>query len=447
MRNLKRLIAVISILALAVSLVACGAAQQTDTNESKTDSQPTAAATKGTPEPVTLSTLMFTQYFNDAGFQAVLKDLTAETGITLDITQVPDGEQGNTIFRTRFATNDYPDLMFYYAGSLVAKETGDPAEHFVDQSNADWTKNYDKKAWDLSQSVNGTYYAAPYRGALVLGVIYNKKMFSEQGLEAPKNYDEFMAACEKFKSAGKTAFYISGKDGWTTMLLPWLGGSYGYTEDYVSQINTNKVSLKENLMQKEALVKLLEIKENGYINSNYMSDGWDNAQTALANGEAAMYINLSNTLDEISKKYPDKVADLGMFAFPFKGNGEDIVGVTGTSGIYAIKGKNEEAAMRFINYFQSIPIQNKFFGAQGGIPAIKGVTETKLTPGELDGKALVDAGKAYPMWSTGLKYAFGDYGALCQDLIIGAKTPDQVLESVDNEFKKNAKSQADENFK
>jgi raffinose/stachyose/melibiose transport system substrate-binding protein len=192
---------------------------------------------------------------------------------------------------------------------------------------------------------------------------------------------------------------------------------------------------------------MLEIKEKGYVNKDYMSTTWDNAQQALAEGKAAMYVNLSNTMDELIKKYPDKVDDLGMFAFPFKGNGEDIVGLTGTNGIFAFKGEKEEAAMRFINYFESIPVQNKYFGNQGGIPAIIGVTETKLSKAELDGKALVDAGKANAMWGTGLKYGFGDFGALCQDLLTGKKTSDQVLESVNSEFQKNAKSKADENFK
>ena len=443
MKNIKFLIIALIMVSMVVSLIACGST----TPASLKTSQSTAATnTADIKKPVTLKTLMFAQYYNRAGFQAVLKDLTAETGINLDITQVPDGEQGNIIYRTRFVTNDFPDIMFFYSGAGELKKYGNPEEIYLDQTNAEWTKNYDKEKWVISQAIDGVFYAAPFDGVLAVGTLYNKKVFSNLGISVPQSYKEFIAACEKIKAAGKIPLYISGKDGWTTMLPAWLAGSYGMTPDYIEKINTNKIKLKDNTIQKDSLVKLLDIKTKGYINKDFLSATWDNAQKALAKGDCAMYINLTNTMDSIVQKYPDKADDIGLFAFPYLGGGKDIVGTTGTNGLYAIKGKNQDAAQRFVDYFESIPVQNKFFEVQGGIPAIKGVTKTMLSRAELDGKALIDAGKALPMWGTGFKYSIGDFGALTQYLLAGGKTPEQVLDDVDKEFQKNAKAQKDPNF-
>ena len=48
--------------------------------------------------------------------------------------------------------------------------------------------------------------------ANAVGVIYNKAIFKELGLEVPTTWDEFIAVAEKVKESGQTPFYFTFKD-------------------------------------------------------------------------------------------------------------------------------------------------------------------------------------------------------------------------------------------
>ena len=53
-------------------------------------------------------------------------------------------------------------------------------------------------------SHDGKLYGVPY-SVPMMGVFYNTDIFAAQGIEVPKTYKEFVAACEKLKAAGITA--------------------------------------------------------------------------------------------------------------------------------------------------------------------------------------------------------------------------------------------------
>lgn len=42
--------------------------------------------------------------------------------------------------------------------------------------------------------------------------MYNKTLLAELGIEIPKTWDEFMAACQLAKDKGYTGVFIAGKD-------------------------------------------------------------------------------------------------------------------------------------------------------------------------------------------------------------------------------------------
>lgn len=64
-----------------------------------------------------------------------------------------------------------------------------------------------------SDVVNGIPFSAN-----ASGVIYNKAIFAEAGVEVPKTWDEFIAAAETFKSQGINPFYLTYKDAWTVLV-------------------------------------------------------------------------------------------------------------------------------------------------------------------------------------------------------------------------------------
>lgn len=214
---------------------------------------------------------------------------------------------------------------------------------------------------------------------------------------------------------------------------------------------SNKATFANFDAKRQGMTFLEEVVNKKYVNKDYLSDTYDNAQKALANGDAAMYPMATWVMTDIAAKYPEQTKDIGAFLIPFNGEGKDVAGVYPPNAMYVVKGSNQEAAQKFVNYFESVETQNIYFGAEGGIPAIKGVTNTLLTPAELDAQKFSEEGKAGPTGvnpSNGIPaYGYGDYPAFLQDLVAGAKTPEQVQEAEQKELVKNAKAKDDPNFK
>lgn len=404
-----------------------------------------SASESAAPEKVTLKAVAHASWIK-GGMEAVVKDAAEKAGITLEIEKIAEGNDGDNLIRTRFSTGDQPDVLFYYSVASELAKLGNPAELFAAQEDQPWFANFDANAWKGSMDVGGTFYGAPYGGAQGGVVFYNKKVFSDLGLQPPKTMDEFYAVAEALKGAGKIPVYLAGKDAWTLQLPPMITGASSNYLDLVGQINQNKAKLTDMTDLKSGIDFMLDLKEKGLINKNFLSDTYDSAEKAIATGEAGMYIMASWMMSDIVAKYPDNVNDLGAFILP-SADGNPRLPVFAPNAVYVVKGKNQEAAQRFVNYFESLETQDLFFGNEGGIPAIKGVSKTSLTPAELDVKALLEQVSGKPAFAAGLLYGAGDFASLLQDSMAGGKSPDQVLEAMQKEFEKNAKVKEDPNFK
>ena len=438
---------VVAVLLIMVLTSACGGAKSTTgTSASPPSKEATATAAPTPKEKVVLKAIAHTSWIK-TGMEVVLKDAAEKAGIDLQIEKVAEGETGDKLIQTRFATNDKPDLLFFYSSQDNVSKLGKPEDNFALQEGQEWFKNFDTKQWTGSMDYDGKFYGAPYGGVQAGVVFYNKKVFESLSLKIPTTVDEFMKVSEAIQKAGKIPFYLAGKDAWTLQLTPMVTGATADYLDTIKQINVNKKKLTDLASLKEGIQLMLDLKQKGLINKTFLSDSYDNAEKAIANGDAGMYVMASWMMNDIVTKFPDKVNDLGAFLLP-TADGKPHVPLFAPNALYVIKGgKNQEAAQRFVNYFESIATQNIFFGNEGGIPAIKGVTKLTLTPAELDGKKFVELGVGVPAYSAGLKYSAGDFAAIVQGSLAGGYSPDKALETLQKEFEKNAKAKEDPNFK
>ncbi|BBI31556.1 ABC transporter substrate-binding protein [Cohnella abietis] len=452
----KRTLLMSVIVLTMILLAACGNSNKnSNSSASPSESSPAAstenASPSAPPEKVTLKALMHTSWLK-GGMEAVLKDAAEKEGITLQIEKLPEGVDGDNLIKTRFATNDKPDLLFFYSGINESVGLGKPEEQFVPQDDQPWMANFDKKVWTGVFDSSGTFYAAPYGGSNLAVMLFNKKVFESLNLQIPTTMAEFWAASEVISKAGKVPVFLSAKDAWTLQIATHQSGAAeDLLQEKTDNIHTNKGTVSDYVAQRQGITFLKDVVDKKYVNKDFLSDTYDNAQKALANGDAAMYPMATWVMTDIAAKYPDQTNDIGAFLIPFNDGAKEIAGVYPPNAVYVVKGSKEEAAQRFINYFESIETQNIYFGAEGGIPAIKGVTNTLLTPAELDAQKFAEAGKAGPIAVSPSKgitaYAAGDYPAFLQDLVAGAKTPEQVQEAMQKELVKNAKAKADPNFK
>jgi len=145
-------------------------------------------------------------------------------------------------------------------------------------------------------SYRGETSVLPYSVAAE-GVIYNPDLFDKVGVSSvPTTWSEFLAVCEKFKSAGITPVYQTYGDGWTTQqgLFDYTTGGMIDVAAFYKQLDVEGTNLGPNSAVSfdkdftEPCKKMLSLTP--YFNDNALSKKYADGNTAFAAGQAGMYM-------------------------------------------------------------------------------------------------------------------------------------------------------------
>ena len=130
------------------------------------------------------------------------------------------GTNARAVLATRLSANDPPDSWQAHAGqeiigTYVAAKQVAPLDDFY---NAQGLYNVLPKTLIPLISQDGHPYSVPVNIHRSNVMWYNPKVLKDAGVDAvPTNWDEFFAACEKIKTAGKTCLALGPQ--WTAMHL------------------------------------------------------------------------------------------------------------------------------------------------------------------------------------------------------------------------------------
>ncbi|GGH28815.1 ABC transporter substrate-binding protein [Paenibacillus segetis] len=435
---------------MAMSLAGCG--EKENGASKSTDNSPGAAN-----DVKTVTLLTFTEWYKDGwkALESYINNNAQELGFKLDIQKIAGGSQGEDVVKARFATGDLPDIIQTYGAKWIDTQVNG-LDKIVDMGSLSSEAEYDAATLEEGgYRYDGKLYGMPMDTTNLLGVFYNKKVFEEAGItELPQNWEQFIAVSDKIKATGKTPLYYSGKDAWTLQCFTHFGfnkevfdSGKSYSE-FWQDMNTNKRHYAENKQFANAIAKSKEMIELGYVNETYLSDTYDMAQTALAQGEAGMYINATWVIDEISSKYPDAVQDIGAFALPLYDASENYTDSSLPSSLsITTSAKDIEATKKAIDFISSAKAQQIYAEAQPGIYLNKNVNVT-LSPGHQDLLNLMKEGKSMALWQgSGNNYGYGSYDKFLQDYYVSSKSVDEVLKAMDEETAKNAMAAKDSNWK
>jgi raffinose/stachyose/melibiose transport system substrate-binding protein len=301
---------------------------------------------------VTVTILLDSQIEQD-GIRAVAANIDKKYNIKTEIETRPTGVEGHEVIKTRLATGDMTDLVFYNSGSLV--HALNPEEYFVDLKNEPFMKDV-LEPFKKSVMVNGKVFGAPVGNAFAGGWLYNKKVYKELGLSIPKTWNELMANSEKIKGAGKTAVIGTYKEEWTSQLIV-LADNHNVIAEYptfAEDLTAHKVNIATTPTALRSFEKLSEVYQKGYLNSDFQSASINDGLKMLAEGTGVQYPYMSKGLMEIAKQYPNQMNDIGFFPQP--GDNPESNGLTMfmPAAIYVNKNtQNLEAAKKWVEYFIS----------------------------------------------------------------------------------------------
>ena len=284
-----------------------------------------------------------------------------------------------TILRTRFIREDYPDIIgiggdinysYYVDADILADVSDYPGMADVKESYIDILE-----ALEITPK-DGTY-GVPYV-ANAAGILYNRDMFEEHGWEIPESWDELMDLCEEIEAEGILPFYFGFRDTWTC-LAPWNSLAVDLAPaDTCQKVNAGETTFSEEYV--EVAEKCAQLVSYGP--EDPFAYGYNDACTAFANGESAMYPIGSYAVPQILSVNPEMNID----SFVTPGN-DDASKNTLNSGVdllFAVTAEceNKEAAYEVLDFLMDDANIQAYIDDQNAVPCKD--SEFELAP-MLDG--------------------------------------------------------------
>ena len=168
------------------------------------------------------------------------------------------------------ASGEVPDLMQmnlpenYYTYS---------ADTYLEPLNdEEWINrlSFDKSEIEYT---DGNIYGMPITGfSGVMGVVYNKQVFADLGLEIPKTYDGFIEVCNTIKESGITPIQMSGNDSWTIQIAPMIflaNALDDRAQETYDGLYNGELTFADIPEFKQALEEFQKLFEEGYTNADY----------------------------------------------------------------------------------------------------------------------------------------------------------------------------------
>lgn len=342
----------------------------------------------GTDEADGKTVIELVQYKQEA--VGVFEKLEEEFNATHDdiLLKIESPNDAMTILKTRFIREDYPDILGI--GGDINYSYFIDSDILADISDYEGLSTIKPAYVDILEALEfvpteGTF-GVPYV-ANAAGVLYNRDMFEEHGWEIPETWDEFMDLCAEIESEGIQPLYFGFKDTWTC-LAPWNALAVDLAPaDVCKQVNRGETTFTDEYREiAEKMLEMLEYGEDGPF-----AYGYNDACTAFANGESAMYTIGSYAVPQIKSVNPDMNID--SFVMPGSDSKDGNVLNSGVDLQFCIttECKNKEAAYEVLDFLLDHDNIQMYLDDQNAVPC---KDESFRLASEVDGmKEYIEEGK------------------------------------------------------
>ncbi|MGN0623368.1 MAG: ABC transporter substrate-binding protein, partial [Oscillospiraceae bacterium] len=300
--------------------------------------------------------------------------------------KIESPNEAMTVLKTRLIKENYPDIVGI--GGDINYSNFLDAELFMDISDfegvSDIKPAYMQIEKDLEFIPQDGVYALPYV-ANCAGILYNRDMFEENGWEIPETWNEFTNLCDTIKQTDVYPIYLGYKDTWTC-LAPWNALAVGLAPaDVCTQVNAGKTTFENEYAEVAEKIKVLL----NYAEPNPYAYSYNDACTAFAKGESAMYPIGSYAVPQILSVNPDMNID--SFTFPANDNEADNVLNSGVDLQFSVmkECENKDAAYEVLRFLYDDETIQIYLDNQNAVPCKQGDFEL---PSMLDGmKSYIEA--------------------------------------------------------
>lgn len=354
--KLKKLAAVGLAASMTLSLAACGGSSDSDGGDKKENGGDT----------ITFATNVVGE--RAEALEAACKAFEEETGYTVDF-QAP-GEKYEELMKTKMSSNELPDVFTTHGWSVARY-----SEYLMPVNDLDWAKDINEQIKPVITDKEGNMYVLPV-DMDIAGIVCNMTVLEEAGVNPDdiKTWDDFGAACDKVKAAGKTPIHMGGKDNWTIgQFFDWAAPSFYVTDDANSQADALKDGEFDTATWEKVAGLMDEWVKAGYFNEDVLTADYNSDTTALADGSAAFCFYGNSSVVDAHKVNPD--AKIGMIAIPSASADDEpslIAGEDIAVGVWK-DSKVQEKAVELLNYLAKPEVMKDIAEAAGNKAGLNGV--------------------------------------------------------------------------
>ncbi|WP_163578849.1 ABC transporter substrate-binding protein [Gracilibacillus saliphilus] len=235
------------------------------------------------------------------------------------------------------------------------------------------------------RAVDNTVYGIPI-AVTYTGVIYNKAVFEEAGVEGiPSTQEEFINAMQQIKdNTDAIPLYTNYADGWP--LTQWEGAvttTAGDVDYYNVDILDDPTPFDEGDPHYEHYKLMYDLAEQGLIEEDPLTTDWESSKVRMNNGEIAAMVLGSWALEQVQGA-GENADDIAIMPYP--SDAEETIFSLGADLNISINknSENKEAAFAWVDWF----IHESGYSVEqaGGISASKDVPLPEaLAAGEEEG--------------------------------------------------------------
>lgn len=274
-----------------------------------------------------------------------------------------------TVLKTRFVREDNPDIIgiggdYNFSNFIDADILMDVSDF---EGIADIKDSYIQMDENLEFVPTDGIYGVPYM-ANAAGVLYNKDMFEQYGWTIPTTWDELTALCDEIEKEGELPFYMGYKDTWTCM-SPWNSMAASITDaDICRQVNRGEAVFAEAYY--DVAVQMQTLLQYGP--DDPVAYSYNDACTAFARGESAMFMIGSYAVPQIKSVNPDM--NIGMFTYPATDSEETNILTSGVDLQFCVMADcpNKEAAYEVLRFLLEDENVQAYVDDQNAVPCKEG---------------------------------------------------------------------------
>ncbi len=375
---------------------------------------------------------------NMAYFDKAVKEFEAShPDIKIKMEAVAD-EPFKDKIRVLMASDQVPDVYFSWSGEFGKKfARGGRALDITDAVyNSEWKDRFSEASMGPFK-YQGKLYGVPINvdGKYML---YNKKIFADNGIAEPKTYQEFLDACKKLKDAGIVPIAFGNQYPWAAShyvgdLLGKLVPNDTRLADY--ELTSSPETLYTDPGYIQALNEFKRLNDEGYFNrgSNALTHSIARG-SFLAGRNAMIYMELVE-FNQLKGSQAEKDG-WDFFKLPGFADGKGDGGLlTGAPDGFMISSKTEHPAeaIEFLKFLTSAEQGKEYVKVTGMTSAVRGsITAENADAMTLKGLDVLNAASGLALWLDTDMDARSTEVLLAgsQAILNGTETPEQVMAKV-----------------